>query len=187
MEKKKVEEEQQRGRRSILSSVKIPGLMSCYYFIIMVKKTEDPLQCGGLVVLHPRFPPLHYSSVSRAMRWALPVHAHRCSDAAQRMRCVTTEQSKLAGSRDQGQDLGLFITTTLQTASPKCMLWETEASRVSLFLYNFFFLLHWSIIVLQCCISFCSAMEWISYMCVYIYPLSCWTSLLSPGPVIPPI
>ena len=96
--KNKVEEEW-RGGRSILSSVKIPGLMSCYYFITMVKKTEDPLQCGGLMVLHPHFLPLRYSSVSRAMRWPPPVHVDRCSDAAQRMRCVTTEHSKLTSSQ----------------------------------------------------------------------------------------
>ena len=66
MGKKKVEE--WKGGQCILSSVKIPGLMSYYYFIIMVKKTEDALQCGGLVVLPPHFPPLFYSSVSRATR-----------------------------------------------------------------------------------------------------------------------
>lgn len=43
MGKKKVEEEEWRGGQSILSSVKIPGLMSSYYFIITVKKTEDAL------------------------------------------------------------------------------------------------------------------------------------------------
>lgn len=98
MGKKKVEEEW-KGRQSILSSVKIPGLMSCYYFIITVKKTEDALQCSGLVVLPPHFRPLFYSSVSRATRWPPPGHAGRRSDDAQRMRCVATEHSKLTGSQ----------------------------------------------------------------------------------------
>lgn len=98
MGKKKVEEEW-KGGQSILSSVKIPGLMSCYYFIITVKKTEDALPCGGLVVLPPHFPALYYSSVSGATRWPPPRHTDRRSDAAQRMRCVTTEHSKLTGSQ----------------------------------------------------------------------------------------
>lgn len=66
--KKKVEEEQQRERWDEHFIIcQDTGLMSCYYFIIMVKKTEDPLQCGGLVVLHPASPPLHYSSIQQAV------------------------------------------------------------------------------------------------------------------------
>lgn len=106
----------------------ILGLVTHFYFIIILNKLKGTLQCG-CELLSAHFSPalLMFKQGHEGITTA---HTDLCSDAAWRMQCVAMEHSKLTGSHRSRPRPWPFIISILYSANQNCRPWETEEARV---------------------------------------------------------